>query len=67
MSLRDWFRTRPSMIVVASALAGMLGVGLALGLVHLWSDHQQLHVLVAIELQREQAARSALPPPSPGK
>ena len=45
-------------------LAGALGMFGLLVLWHLWEDHRALHILIAIEQQRQAAARpSAVPAP----
>jgi hypothetical protein len=50
---------------------GALGMALMLGLyvvgAHLWQDHANLHALVNIEYQREQAMGPAKAAPAPSK
>lgn len=42
-------------------LAGLVGMGLWTVGIHLYQDHQNLHALVNVELQRQQAMQK--PPP----
>lgn len=49
-----------------SVLFGALGMAAVLLAVHLWNDHQALHQLINIEIQREQAMRQ-MSPAQPGK
>jgi hypothetical protein len=55
---RTWVRA------VGAVLLGAGGFALAWGVWHLYQDHQNLHVLVQLEMQRRQAP--ALPAPGAG-
>ena len=55
------------LVGVIALLFGMLGVGLVLVGLHLYQDHVNLHALIQIEAQRQQAAQKQAGPVMPGE
>lgn len=56
--------------VTKGLLGGMIGVALALGVFHLYVDHEYLHAIVRLVQQQQQAAAQqqqprAMPAPTP--
>lgn len=49
---------------IVALLFGVLGMGLWVVGIHLYQDHQNLHVLINLEVQRSQAPQAAQPPPA---
>ena len=52
---------------LVALLFGVLGMGLWVIGIHLYQDHQNLHALINLEVQRAQAQQKAAPPADPAK
>lgn len=55
--MRDYITARLWAIVLVGLLSGAVGVALVELSLHLATDHQTLHALLTLELQREAAAK----------
>ena len=47
---------------VYAVLLGMVGVGIALGVYHVYQDHKDLHTIKSVLIQAQAAAKAAKPP-----